>query len=169
MTTALKTVSAEITINASKQTVWSIWSKFVNVSDYIAGVPESYGIGNIKSGLGACRRCDISEKMQVEERITDWQEHQGYSMEVYRATGVPMDTMKVDFELTELAGKTKATVTMHYKMKGLLRFLPLKGLLNQQAKDHLMGLKHHVETGDKVVEQSLKTIRKQYSTVCVAL
>ena len=39
--TTLKNVSAQITINASKNKVWGIWSKFSNVADYIASVPKS--------------------------------------------------------------------------------------------------------------------------------
>ena len=160
MQSSLKSVEASILINEPKAKVWDIWSKFINVSDYIASIPVSYGVGKVETGLGACRRCDISKKMQVEERITAWDEGNNFSMEVYKATGAPIDKLEVDFTVSEQGDSTRADMIIRYRMKGVLRFLPTSGLLRSQARDHLIGLKHHLETGEMITEKIMKVARK---------
>ena len=58
---------------------------------------------------------------------------------------------------------------MEYQMKGIARFLPVKGMMRQQAKDHLLGLKHHIETGDAIEPRMLKGLRKSYAEACRAI
>jgi len=167
---SLKTVSAETTINASKDAVWNVWAQFNNVADYAASIPKSYTLGGKSSGLGASRRCDISNKMQVDEMITEWVPGERYSMEVIANKGVPVKTMEVCFMVAKIDhGMTSVSIEMKYRMKGLFHYLPVKGAMQQQARDHLMGLKHHVETGEIVSEKLLKAIRKRYSGDCRTL
>ncbi len=156
----LKSVSCSITIQKPQKEVWEVWSKFVNVSDYIASIPVSYGIGDIETGVGTRRRCEISEKMIVEERITRWHEGTGYSMEVYHSTGTPIDKLTVDFELKQHGDGTVAEITINYQMKGILDYLPMKPLFRKQAKEHLIGLKYHLETDEKVTENMMNAITK---------
>ena len=157
----VKSINATMRINASKLEVWQTWSKFTNVADYIAMIPKSYGIGDKESGLGSCRRCDISEKMQVDERITSWDEGKSFSMEVYQSTGVPIDIMEVDFSVQEVNNNTtQASMAIRYKMKGIMKFLPTNILLRKQAEDHLKGLKYHIESGDIITEDIMKILGK---------
>ena len=157
----IKSINATISINASKSDVWQIWSKFTNVADYIAMIPKSYGIGDKESGLGSCRRCDISEKMQVDERITAWNEGNSFSMEVYESTGLPLDIMEVDFSVQKIDNNTtQASMAIRYKMKSIMKFLPTNILLRKQAEDHLKGLKHHIESGNIITEDIMKALSK---------
>jgi hypothetical protein len=48
-------------------------------------------------------------------------------------------------------------------MKGLIRFLPLRRAMERQAADHVIGLKHLVETGEAVTPQLLRSLRKRYA------
>lgn len=161
MSTALKSVHATITIHAPKADVWRIWSTFTNIADYHPDIPKSYGIGTIQSGLGAARRCDIDARTQVDERITAWEEGERYSMQVIHSTGLPIDQLAVDFTVAAQGKTTQAELTIHYRMKGILRFLPTQGMFRKQAENHLLGLKHHVETGETVSKTLIKHLRKQ--------
>lgn len=164
---SLKTVRAEATINASKDAVWNVWAQFNNVADYSASIPKSYSLGGKSSGLGASRRCDISNTGQVDEMITEWVPGERYSMEKIASKGVPIKIMEVSFMVARIDHNTTAVnIEMRYRMKGLFHYLPVKGAMQQQARDHLIGLKHHVETGEIVYEKMLKSLRKQYSGEC---
>jgi uncharacterized membrane protein len=161
-------VSAEILIDAPGVRVWEVWSSFGNVADYVASIPKSYSIGDTPPGVGAMRRCDISNKMKVDETITAWEPGEGYSLEVTTATGVPIKKMLGSFTLAASGHETRATISMEYEMKGIARFFPIKGMMRQQAKDHLLGLKHHIETGQSIEPKMLRQLRKSYAGVCRA-
>ena len=114
------------------------------------------------------RRCDISEKMKVDEIVTAWEPGKGYSLEIASAKGVSIKKMVGSFTLAPDGDETRATISMEYEMKGIARFLPIGGMMRQQAKDHLLGLKHHIETGQSVEPKMLKGLRKSYGAVCRA-
>jgi uncharacterized membrane protein len=167
---SLKTVCAELTINASKDVVWNVWAQFNNVADYAASIPKSYSLAGKSSGLGASRRCDISKTVQVDEMITEWLPGERYTMEVIASKGVPIKTMEVSYMVARNDTETTlVTIEMRYRMKGLFHYLPVKRAMQQQARDHLMGLKHHVETGELVSAEMLKAIRKRYAYECHTL
>lgn len=163
MSTRENAVGAGIEIQATRDKVWRVWSQFGNVQDYVAGVPKSYLTGTTQEGIGTERRCEISPKQVVDEKITDWEDGSRYVMEVTRATGVPIGSLSADCRVGGTNGAATATISVRYSMKGLIRFLPLKRPMERQAADHLIGLKHLVETGEAVTPQLLKSLRRRYA------
>lgn len=162
--TQSKTVSAEIIINAPKEVVWDTWSKFNNLDQYVPMVHKSETIGDIDYGLGHTRRCDIANDTYVEEKITAWDSGNSFSMEVYKTKGVSINKMKVNYTISRIEDGVKASIVMNYQMKGLMDFIPIEGVMEQQAIDHLIGLKHLVEIGNKLDGKKLEELREKYSS-----
>jgi hypothetical protein len=157
------TVGAGIEIQATRDEVWRVWSEFGNVQDYVAGVPKSYLTGSTQEGIGTERRCEIGPKHVVDEKIAAWEDGSRYVFEVTRAKGVPIGSLSADCRVEGANGVAIATISVRYSMKGLIRFLPLRRAMQRQAADHLIGLKHLVETGEAVTPQLLKSLRKHYA------
>lgn len=157
-----KHVSAQIFINAPTDQVWALWSKFDNVADFVPMVHDAQTVGDITEGLGQARRCNIQPGVYVEERIIAWEPGKAYAMEVYQSAGVMIDQMLVDYQMKPSGTGTLALVHMSYQMQGLAEFLPIYDLMKKQAIDHLVGIKHLSETGEKITAELLKTLRKKY-------
>ncbi|WP_422359988.1 SRPBCC family protein [Reichenbachiella sp.] len=157
-----KHVSAQIFINAPTDKVWELWSKFDNVADFVPIVHDAHTVGEITEGLGQARRCNIEPGVYVEERITAWEPGKAYAMEVYQKQGVLIDQMQVDFQMKPSGDGTLALVHMSYKMQGLADFLPIYDMMKTQAIDHLVGIKHLSETGEKITTDLLETLKKKY-------
>lgn len=157
-----KHVSAQIFINAPTEQVWALWSKFDNVADFVPMVHDAHTVGDISEGLGQARRCNIQPGVYVEERITAWDPGKAYAMEVYQKEGVMIDKMQVDFQMKPSGDGTLALVHMSYKMQGLANFLPVYGTMKAQAIEHLVGIKHLSETGEKITVELLDVLKKQY-------
>ncbi len=158
----MRSVRAETIIRAPVGQVWDIWSAFGNVADYVPAIPKSYLITDVELGIGAQRRCDISDKQIVDEEITEWIPGESYTLAVTRVEGVPMDSLIAQCKVLPEGPDTRAVIDVQYRMKGVLDLLPIGWLMCRQAKDHLIGLRHHVETGCTVDPGSLKKLRKQY-------
>ncbi|MEP4091090.1 SRPBCC family protein [Reichenbachiella sp.] len=157
-----KHVSAQIFINVPTDQVWALWSKFDNVADFVPMVHDAYTVGDITEGLGQARRCNIQPGVYVEERITAWDPGKAYAMEVYQKEGVMIDKMQVDFQVKPSGDGTLGLVHMSYQMQGLADFLPIYGMMKTQAIDHLVGIKHLSETGEKITAELLETLKKKY-------
>lgn len=157
-------VSAQIYINAPTAQVWDLWSRFDNVADFVPMVHDAHTVGDITEGLGQARRCNIQPGVYVEERITAWDPGKAYAMEVYQKEGVMIDKMQVDFQVRPSGAGTLALVHMSYKMQGIADFLPVYGAMKAQAIEHLVGIKHLTETGEKVTTEMISALKKRYAS-----
>lgn len=158
----MENVYSEIQIDLPKALVWQAWSTFFNVADYVPTILKSYSIGTIITGPGAIRRCVIKKDMQVEERITNWVPEEQFSFEVIKTMGVPMKKLEAVMSLKNVGSFTLAKMSVSYQMKGVLRFLPTNSMMLNQTKNHLIGLKHYLETDEIVTPSKLKVIRLSY-------
>lgn len=110
-------------------------------------IPESCLITDGGLGVGAKRRCDISDKQVVEEEITERRPGESYALSVTRVKRIPMDSLIARCSIAPEGTNTRTVVVMQYRMKGVLALLPIGWMMRRQAKDHLIGLRHHVDTG----------------------
>ena len=72
--------------------------------------------------------------------------------------------MKVNYSILRIENGVKASIVMNYQMKGLMDFMPIKSVMELQAIDHLIGIKHLVETGDKLDKKKIEELREKYSS-----
>lgn len=146
----MNSVTQEVTIQAPRQKVWDILANIGAVHKYSQNVEYSYYVSQSTSGVGAARKCELGGSNWVEERAIKWQDKHGYTLQVADGEGLgPLDTLVVDFELSDAPQGTKVRQTMSYNMKGgLLR--PIlnaiaRGQMRQAIDVNLTGLKTFVE------------------------
>ena len=159
-------VIKEVDINASKDKVWHILADIASVQIYNPGVAKSLSTSEAKTGIGASRHCDLLPMGSVEERVIEWDEGNSYKIEIFEGKMVPFLGTAL-FELSESGENMHVKMTMTYEMKGgimaLLMGMMMKGKMEKTIESILVGLKHHVETGEEVSIKVYKKLSLEYA------
>ncbi|MEQ9402854.1 MAG: SRPBCC family protein [Cyclobacteriaceae bacterium] len=158
-----KQVTAEILIEMPIKTVWESWSSFRNVEMYVPMIHKAYTISDIVGDVGHTRRCKISDDAFVDEEIVAWNPGKSFELSLRKKHGVQIDEMNILSEVEPHPEGTTASITIKYKMTGLMNWLHIHRVMQQQAIDHLLGLKYFIEKGYRVNNKSIKFMREAYS------
>jgi hypothetical protein len=165
----LKNIHEKIEINVTPEKMWQILSRYGDVSNFHAGVEESHSLeGNINMAEIGCERvCNIVDmglKIQLMERIIDYQEGVGYQYEVYEWKNFPLRKMLFRFTISESQqGKAQLRIDLDYKAKPAILTPLMAWKMRALVHDVLLGYKHFTETGEKKVP--IKQLRKQYKQI----
>lgn len=148
----MRQATGSIIIEASVEKVWAVLADLGAADKCFPGVTKSYYLSEQKAGVGAARHCDVRSgamKGSVQERITEWREGEGFSLELYDSTGVPYRRMEADFEIEACAQGTRLTQTIRFAMKGgpLAPVLALVGsmMMKKEMPKMLEGVKACVD------------------------
>jgi len=151
-------------INASKEEVWNIISDIGAIQNFNPNVSKSFYTSEIKEGIGASRHCDLLPMGKVEERVVSWKDGEEFTIEIYESKSMPF-LGEGKFILKEEGGKTNVTMSLTYRMKGgflgALMAVFMKGRISKAMEDTLAGLKHHIETGEIVTGDVVKSIKSK--------
>ncbi|MDX1418874.1 MAG: SRPBCC family protein [Rubricoccaceae bacterium] len=142
-------VQRSVTIDAPRDRVWDVLSDLTAMRAYMPGLASVEHVGEAERGVGAARHCVFADGVELTERVTDWREGTGYTLETTAFKGVPMASNEIRFVLSGDARQTTVTQSMRYAMKGGI----LAPLLERMAKGRMVsaldgalgGLKEHVE------------------------
>lgn len=142
-------VQASVTIGAPPERVWAVLSDLTAMRAYLPGLRSVRLLSGPEAGVGAVRHCVFEDGVELTERVTDWQEGTGYTLETTAFEGVPMRSNEITFALDGDGERTTVTQSMRYAMKGG----PLAPLLERLARGRMVaaldgalgGLKRHVE------------------------
>lgn len=162
----MTTISREIEINASKEKVWNAIAKFGDICHGSPTVSQSHVTSEQKDGVGATRHCDFSMMgATAEEKITEWNEGESLSIEVYELKKMPgIKTMSADFKVRTENGHTILRADLHYDMKNIffdmMNALMMKGMNIKNWNAVLAGHKKYIETGNRVVEETVLELNK---------
>ncbi|MEL6853456.1 MAG: SRPBCC family protein, partial [Bacteroidota bacterium] len=144
-----------------------------NFSPYIYS--SDYQNGSLKGEVGAERQCSFNEAgtQWVHERIADI-DHQN---RVMRNIPIKGAKLPLDYENTHAFyrvqdngdGTSTASYEFQFRMKPAFMGLIAKGGFKKQLSGTLVGLKHYVETGEKVnpMNQKYKEIKDRYTAEVV--
>ena len=162
----LKNIHDKIHINATPERMWQVLSQYGEVSNFHAGVKESYHVeGNSnEASLGCERVCNIVDmglKIVLKERIINFVEGEGYQYEVYEWKNFPLRKMLFGFSIKQ--GPQESTILridLDYKAKPAFLTPLMAGKMRRLVKDVLLGYKHYAETGEK--RTPIKSLRKKY-------
>jgi len=152
----------EVEINAPKAKVWSVLADIGAVVNFNPVVTNSYYTSENKQGLGASRHCDLLPMGSVEEKIVEWDEGESYKIEIFEGKAIPFKGSGT-FELTENGNSTNVKMTFEPTMGngifGKIMGFMMKEKMNKMIAGVVIGLKHHLETGELVSAKTYKKIR----------
>lgn len=150
-------ITEEIRINASKNKVWEIISDLGGIENYHPGVKKSYYTSEIKKGVGASRFCELLPMGSIEESATEWEEGEGYVLEVLSGEKLPpFKRAYIRFSLKEEGQETLATISFDYILKygpigRLLDVWKVRPMFRKVIPRVLDGLKQNSENGARTV------------------
>ncbi|MFT6502258.1 MAG: carbon monoxide dehydrogenase subunit G [Crocinitomicaceae bacterium] len=149
-------IDRKITINAPKHEVWDALADFGNVMNMSPNIAKSYLISDKKSGIGAQRHCDFTVMgAQVDEKITQWDEGNSMTIELYNLKRMPMmKEVQARFEVSEKEGKAVLNARFEYLISNPIgRFMNLVKMRKMNIKSweaFMAGIQYHVETGENI-------------------
>ncbi len=156
----MTTISREIEINASKEEVWKAIAKFGDICHASPGVLKSKVTSEQQEGVGATRHCDFTMNgATAEERITQWNEGESLTIEVYELKKMPgIDKMEAAFKVRTENNKTILRADLRYSMKNKLfdamNSMMVKKMNAKLWNSVMAGHKKYIETGERVVKDT---------------
>lgn len=147
----MRELSEQVAINAPPQAVWDVLADFGGVADWAPYMRTSHLIGERESGVGTRRGMRHAWGFQFEEAVTEWNEGDGFSFDVFRAP-YPMCNVKEswiarrDNGLSTVA--TRVTYEMHLGPLGrFVDWFLVRFIVQREMRAGLRGLKHYLENG----------------------
>lgn len=154
----MTTITREIQINAPKDKVWAALADFGNIHVFNPTVPNSYVTNGQNQGVGTLRHCDLAiPGASIEERVVEWVEGERMKIEIYEGKNAPPFKTAFATISVRAAGENRSVVrgsfdyTMKYGLVGaLMNLLIVKPQFSKAWGGLFAGLKHYIETGNKV-------------------
>lgn len=146
----MTTLRHEIHIAAPVDAVWqAVAGDLTAVQRYNPMVSSARVLGDLREGVGAVRRCELSPRGFVEERVWEWLPGKAIGLEV-TASGWPIVLMRWRTELTAQGDTTRVSQEMSYRLKlgplgALLDALVMRRKLDAAIRDVFANLERHVE------------------------
>ena len=162
----MTTISREIEINSSKENVWNAIAKFGDICHASPGVLKSRVTSEQQEGIGATRHCDFAMNgATAEERVTQWNEGESLTIEVYDLQKMPgIDKMVAKFKVRTENDKTILRADLNYSMKNVLfdamNSMMVKRMNTKLWNSVMAGHKKYIETGERVVKETTLELDK---------
>ena len=118
-------VTGSMAIEAPAESIWQVLADFHQVRRWAKEVTHCVPLGDVTSGIGSGRRCEIRGVGSVDEYIDVWQPHHRFGYSVSRLGPVAQASSR--WQLEPAGAGTQVTLSLHYNM----RFGPLGRLLNR--------------------------------------
>lgn len=141
-----RTITVTREIAAPTEDVWKVLADFPNIAAWNSGVKTSYAIGDVGSGVGARRHCDLAPAGGLDETITGWDEGHQLVVSIDRATIVPIRNATVTFTLSPAGERTRTSIEYRYRPKGRAIGRLLGPALDRQLTKGFHGFLADVET-----------------------
>lgn len=157
----------DIRINAPKSDVWKVLADLGGIQSYNAAVKKSYYSTDAKEGVGAGRVCELIPMGEVEEKAIAWNDQESYTLDVKPVGGnPPLKRAEATLTVQEDGNQTLVTMEMEYEVKfgplgKLMDMMMMKPQFAKVVPNILLGLKHHVETGEEVDGAVIKRLNAQ--------
>lgn len=173
MSKKYKTVLAEQVINAPAERVWEAmvldYGEISNFSPYIYS--SNYESGSLKGEVGAERKCNFNEKgtQWSHEKIVELdQANMIMKNVIIDAAKFPLnrDNSFAYYKVKDNGdGTSTASYEFRYRTKPGFMTGMVKGKFQKTLDGTLLGLKHYIETGEKVNprENNWKEIQELYT------
>lgn len=139
----------QIRIAAPRAAVWRALTDLGALADYDPGVKKVSLVGEVTSGLGALRKCELRPKGWFVEQVVTFEPERALAFQL-QTCSLPVASLRHDYTLTEDAGVTHVQQVMTYRLKyggvgRTLDALVMRRQWDRGTKGFLAGLKQHVE------------------------
>ncbi|WP_343768332.1 SRPBCC family protein [Gangjinia marincola] len=177
MEKSFRTVKVEMKINAPAERVWEAmvldYGEISNFSPYI--YTSEYTNGSLKGEVGAKRKCNFNEKgtQWSHERIVEIdRENMVMRNVVFDGAKLPLnfDNSQAFYRVRNNGdGTSTASYEFQFRTKPAILGFIAKGGFKKQMSGTLVGLKHYIETGERVTggTDKYKEIKDKYPKATV--
>lgn len=156
-------------INASKEKTWQVlFTQYGEIHVHNPAMMASNYLHNATKGeLNCVRHCQFNEKLCLDEKITEVDENNSFTVVVTKHNLPFIKTMSATYELSSIENKTgdeatqvKMTSCVSFSL-GFMKYL-MRGQLGKGLVQHLFGLKYFIETGKTVSADNYSKVFKSY-------
>lgn len=165
----MTTIAKSIVLHASKDRVWDVIADLAGVVNYNAPVTESYYISEQVAGVGAARVCEFGPNLAIQETAVAWDPGRSYTLEIAFTKGMqpPMSNIRATLSV-EALGPEAARFSMELAydttmgpLGSVMNALMIRKRYEKTVEDILIGLQHHLQTGEHIDPTVLKRIAHQ--------
>jgi len=152
-------------IRASKQKTWDVlFNQYGDIHIHNPTmISSNYLHGALHGGLNVVRHCKFSEKLFLDEKITEVDGHHRFKIVVVDHNLPFIKEMAATYELTAIGDEeTELRMTSYNSFSPRFMMYLMKGQLAGSLLKHLFGLKYFVETGKAVDKNRYSEVRKNY-------
>ncbi len=139
-----------IDINAAKTKTWEVLADFDKLH-WTKSVKDVRYTSSLRSSVGATRHCDLSDGGYIVERITHWNEGNGYVYAIDDARDPVSTDSYVEWSLKGNESHSRVTFEVTYRLKygiigKIMNALVAKKKFTHQISGFMLELKSHVES-----------------------
>ncbi len=152
----MTTLNLSIKIDAPTEKVWEALADFGGVAAWNPSVKQSRLTSSAVEGAGVSRECVLAPMGTVQERVTEWTDGRLMGIEIYDHKNLPgLRSAVATIKLEPQGPTTVVQCQMDYAV-GLgvigagMNAMGMRRLFTKSLGGLLAGLKHHVETGERV-------------------
>jgi ligand-binding SRPBCC domain-containing protein len=139
----------QVEIAAPPERVWEALADFGDVAAWAPYMRISHLVGDQERGIGTRRAMQHELGFRFEERVTAWDEGEGFAFDVLRAPW-PMNDVRESWRITVRDGGTLVSTRVLYGMKvgpagALLDWSLVRFIVRREMRSGLRGLKEYLE------------------------
>jgi len=152
-------IEKTIKVNVPAEKIWQVLEDFSTVENFAATITSSPIVGDVKSGLGAKRKCTFNDGSSLVEEIIEFNQGQGYKMELSEYS-YPLKSMFAEMRVTAIdASTSELFMSSDFIVKGgplgwLMGTLLMSPMMKGVFKKVMSGLAYYAVTGKRVDEKS---------------
>ena len=152
-------IEKTIKVNVPAEKIWQVLEDYSGVENFAATITSSPIVGDIKSGLGAKRKCTFNDGSSLVEEIIEFNQGQGYKMELSEYP-YPLKSMFAEMRVKKIdANTSELFMSSDFIVKGgplgwLMGTLLMSPMMKGVFKKVMSGLAYHAATGERVDEKA---------------
>ena len=145
----MRELSEQVVIAVPAETVWQALADFGDVAAWAPYMRISHLVGDQEQGVGTRRAMQHELGFRFEERVTAWDEGEGFAFDVLRAPW-PMNDVSESWRITAHGSGTLVSTQVHYGMDlgpagALLDWSLVRFIVGREMRSGLRGLKEYLE------------------------
>lgn len=157
-----------LTVNMPAEHIWQVLDNYGAIEKFALTIQSSETVGELQTGLGAKRKCTFNDGSSLVETITEYNQGQGYKMELSEHK-MPVISMLSEMKVTTINDNSCVIyMSTDFEMKGgifgkLMGALLMKPMMKGIFKKVMTGLAYHAKTGETVGKKL--PAKEQYETL----